>query len=313
MYHSYEVDTQNRFSIMSCVTDDSVFLNNSSPSRGKAPWHSIPQSLHPSSEREFPSISTLRSMSRSNRGSSHKCETNNEVPIPNNRQNLRTLVINCNGIRNKTAQLANLISYTDPDILLFTETKLNNKVSTSEFRKDRTSAGGGVLIAIKDNLVAEEVDMVEVSAEVIWVKIILQNCNPLYVGSFYRQPSQHSTKQLDELEKSLNYISNLTKNDPNSTLFLGGDFNLGDINWDDLIISTNSPVKDICEKRLDIHHNFHLEQHQREDTSENWLLDLFCSNKPSQVKSSNAIPGLSDHEVIIADCLIKTKICKKSA
>ena len=89
------------------------------------------------------------------------------------------------------------------------------------------------MIAIRDNLVAEEVDMVEVSAEVIWVKIILQNCNPLYIGSFYRQPSQCSTEQLDEPEKSLNYISNLTKNNPNSTLFLGGDFNLGDINWDD--------------------------------------------------------------------------------
>ena len=89
------------------------------------------------------------------------------------------------------------------------------------------------MIAIRDNLVAEEVDMVEVSAEVIWVKIILQNCNPLYIGSFYRQPSQCSTQQLDEPEKSLNYISNLTKNNPNSTLFLGGDFNLGDINWDD--------------------------------------------------------------------------------
>ena len=319
MYHSYEVDTHNRFSILSCVTDDSVFLNDSSPSRGTAPWHSSPQSLHPSSEREFPSISTLRSMSRSKRGSSHKCDPNNEVPFPNKRQNLRTFVINCNGIRNKTAELANLVSYTDPDILLFTETKLNNKVSTSEFlpanykgfRKDRTSAGGGVMIAIRDNLVAEEVDMIEVSAEVIWVKIILHNCNPLYVGSFYRQPSQRSTQQLDELEKSLNYISNLTKNNPNSTLFLGGDFNLGDINWDDLTIYTNSPVKGVCEKLLDILHNFHLEQHQREDTRENRLLDLFCSNKPSLVKSCNAIPGLSDHEVIIADCLIKAKICKK--
>ena len=133
----------------------------------------------------------------------------------------------------------------------------------------------------------------------------------LYVGSFYRQPSQRSTQQLDELEKSLNYISNLTKNNPNSTLFLGGDFNLGDINWDGLTISINSPVKGVCEKLLDILHNFHLEQHQRENTRENRLLDLFCSNKPSLDKSCDAIPGLSDLDVIIADCLIKAKICKK--
>ena len=203
MYHFYEVNMYNRFSILSCVTYDSGFLNDSSPSRGAVPWHSSPQTLHSSSEREFPSISTLSSMSHSNRGSSYKCHPNNEVPIPNKRQKLQILVTNCNGINSKTAELESLVSYTDPDNLLFTETKLNNKVSTSEFlpanykgfQKDCTSSGGGVKRAIRNNLVAKEVDMVEVFTEVIWIKIILQNCNPLYVGSFYRQPSERSTQQ----------------------------------------------------------------------------------------------------------------------
>ena len=35
-----------------------------------------------------------------------------------------------------------------------------------------------------------------------------------------------------------------------------GDSNLGDINWDDHTISTNSSVKGLCEKLLDMFHNF---------------------------------------------------------
>ena len=73
------------------------------------------------------------------------------------------------------------------------------------------------MIAVRKNLVAEEVDMVDVSAAVLWVAFFPSICNPLHVGSFYRQPRQRSTHQLDELEKSLNFISNQTQNKYNFT------------------------------------------------------------------------------------------------
>ena len=99
-------------------------------------------------------------------------------------------------MRNKTAELANVVGYVDPSILLLSETKLNDRVSSSKFlpenytgfRRDRAPAGG-VLVAIKDTLVAREVELIDVSIEIIWVKILLKNLHPLYVGSFYHQPS----------------------------------------------------------------------------------------------------------------------------
>ena len=63
---------------------------------------------------------------------------------------IRYLVINCNGIASKKAELEGVIDYTDPDVLIITETKIDDTVHTSEFLpsnfkafiKDRTLRGG---------------------------------------------------------------------------------------------------------------------------------------------------------------------------
>ena len=78
------------------------------------------------------------------------------------------------------------------------------------------------------------------------VKILLENLHPRYVGSFYRQPNDRSINQLDELEKSLDYITGLNKTNPNVSIFLGGDFNLGDKNYLDLTVPLTPPIQSIC-------------------------------------------------------------------
>ena len=94
------------------------------------------------------------------------------------------------------------------------------------FRKDRAieDGGGGVMIVTKDSFIVEEVEISDIKCETSWIKIWLKNKNLLYVGSFYRQPSDHTTSQIDELATSLDYISNLARNNPSVTIFLGGDF-----------------------------------------------------------------------------------------
>jgi len=67
---------------------------------------------------------------------------------------MRLLSVNCNGVASKKAELENLISYTQPNILCLTETKLDDSVYTSEFlpkgysgfRKDRVKGGGWVVV-----------------------------------------------------------------------------------------------------------------------------------------------------------------------
>ena len=67
----------------------------------------------------------------------------------------------------------------------------------------------------------------------------------------------------------------------------------------------------ICSKVLDILSLFGLEQQQQCSTWENRILDLFCTNKPGLTKAITTIPGISDHEIICADCDIKAKMHKK--
>ena len=103
---------------------------------------------------------------------------------------MRLLSINCNGVASKKAELENLISYTQPDILCLTETKLDDSVYTSEFlpkgysgfRKDRVKGGGGVIVVVKDTLPACEITLDDVAGEVCWVRIDTRD-NPLYVAS----------------------------------------------------------------------------------------------------------------------------------
>ena len=44
------------------------------------------------------------------------------------RWHLRVIVANCNSVASKSAELANVVDYTEPDILLLTETKWDNRV-----------------------------------------------------------------------------------------------------------------------------------------------------------------------------------------
>ena len=75
----------------------------------------------------------------------------------------KTLVINFQSIKNKTADLEVLLNKEDPDIISGSETWLNPNIYNSEifnsnyeiFRKDRSDKHGGVLLAIKSSLIAE--------------------------------------------------------------------------------------------------------------------------------------------------------------
>ena len=117
---------------------------------------------------------------------------------------------------------------------------------------------------------------------------------------------------MEQLEKALFQITTKFKNNPNTTFMLSGDFNTGDINWD---LGTVSPIyhqKAVIDLVLSFSQQFDLTQLQREPTRLDNLLDLFFTNKPTLVKSVTTIPGISDHEIVLADCDIKPIINKRA-
>ena len=95
------------------------------------------------------------------------------------------------------------------------------------------------------------------------------------------------------------------------TTILAGDFNVGDINWEDAVVESGSSQRDLCQKVIDIAHDHELHQFQRDPTRLDRTVDLFFINKPGLAKATNTIPGVSDHDIIVADCDLKIQVSKK--
>ena len=243
-----------------------------------------------------------------------------ESTVPRKDNNWRTLVINANNIANKKAELAAIAEYCDPNLMLISETKLSPDILNGEFvpegymgrfRKDRKSGVGGVMIISKERYKIVDADItVQNENESVWAIITLKDLLKLVVCSFYRPPDRGIQPLLD-LEIELAQIFEKFRNNPKTTLILGGDFNAGGINWDLCTVdhdATNRPLK---EKLISILDEAGLKQMQREPTRGQNLLDLFCCNKPSLIKSINSIPGISDHNIVLADCKLKPSIITK--
>ena len=61
---------------------------------------------------------------------------------------------------------------------------------------------------------------------------------------------------------------------------------------------------------LNIMQNHPLVQMQKQPTRNENNLNLFLTNNESLVKSTSIIPGISDHEIVIIESIIRPKIAK---
>ena len=71
------------------------------------------------------------------------------------------------------------------------------------------------------------------------------------VGSFYRPPNKGVSPIL-ELESQLSEITNTFRNNPKTTLILGGDFNTGGIDWETGQVPDDSPNILLKEKLIEV-------------------------------------------------------------
>ena len=320
-FHSYEIDTSNFFDPLSTLSDHttnrtqsvSSLASHFSPTTFSTPTRGSCTTGHQGSQySRLLSRATVSPAGTSCSGPRSPCIQ----PAPKN--NLRVIVANCNSVASKSAELANVVDYTEPDILLLTETKLDNRVSSSEFlpqgytcasRHDRNRSGGGIMIMTRSSLQVENIAIEDVSCETTWASVTLADNKKLVVGVFYRQPN-NSTEQVEQLELAIEQVTHKFRNNNNITYILGGDFNTGDIDWDRATVTPDSDQRTVNQRVLDLS-QYDLTQVHRSPTRESNLLDLFFTNKPGLVKSSISIPGISDHEIVLTDCSIKPLINKQ--
>ena len=152
---------------------------------------------------------------------------------------LSVLLINCQTLRNKVADLAAVKEKRKPDIILGNESWLRPDINSSEifpsnfnvFRKDRMNqAGRGVFQAIKKDISVNHRDDFDSSCEILWTQCQVQGKKSKYIlsGSFYR-PHSSDMVSLNELDVSLSKIGNLINT---NSVILGGDFNAPNISWE---------------------------------------------------------------------------------
>ncbi len=253
---------------------------------------------------------------------------NDELP-PKERQ-WRSAIVNANSIKGKLGELEYLIHTTDFDQIIMTETKLDKDIHKVDnklkelgykpYRDDRTLNSGGVMIAIKECYDHRELSLEDLNTDdkntedtpgvLKWIEVSLKNRVKMYVAVFYRQPDGNLA-QLKMLERSLNSIRQKMKNNSNSIIMIGGDFNCGFIDWENNTILPRPDHRAPHEKLLEIAADNDLTQHQIEPTRMGRTLDLFFTNKPRIVQSMHTLPGISDHDIPVADCDIKPSYSKK--
>ena len=203
-----------------------------------------------------------------------------------------------------------MLEYTDPDIILASETWLYPGITEREILPDsyrfvapkdrKSNPHGGVAIIVKAEFDAVEIELTT-KTEFVAASFVCKNLKqPLIVGSVYR-PTDSNFEYTEDLCNAVSYIGRTYKN---STIWIGGDFNLPDIDWKTNSIVSHNYLIPINKSILDMIHDLGAEQMVDFPTRKDSILDIFVTNRPSLVNKCNPIPGLGHHDIVLIDANI---------
>ena len=229
---------------------------------------------------------------------------------PKRSKPLTLLNVNCQSISPKKGEFQNLVDSTQPDIVIATETWLTDGVHHDGeigeinrfshdykiYRRDRKDGYGGVLVAIKNDIISSRADELETDAEMVWVQISITGMKTLYICGMYR-PHENDEKGQEEFEISLSRIAT----HQNANIWIAGDLNFPGINWvsNDTKPSCRHPT--IHQDFLDCLEDHNLQQMVKVPTRDQNILDLFITNNTTKINKVQVIPGISDHHAVIVE------------
>ena len=196
-----------------------------------------------------------------------------------------------------------------PDIMSFSETRLNSTIPDSMIhvdgydiiRKDRSTSGGGVCIYIRNTInYQSRHDLSPPVLEVKCVEISKPHSRPFIVVVVYRPPDA-SPDFFIHLENLLKKIDNENK----------GIYILGDLNCDLIKPNPENPTKKL-QSLLEIYQLSQLiDTAKRITMNSSTLIDHFITNAPDKISKFGVIhTGISDHSLIYG--IRKTNINHKN-
>ena len=129
----------------------------------------------------------------------------------------------------------------------------------------------------------------------------MRGTKDLFIRSCYRPPDKHEKEYLEHLHS---YLSRIPTHN-GAHLWLGGDFNLTDIEWKEKCIKPYSLHGAQCQQFLSIVKDNFLDQVVTEPTriteTSCTTLDLLFTNNTTLVNQVHVIPGISDHEAVFTE------------
>ena len=214
---------------------------------------------------------------------------------------LSTLTINFQSIVAKQSYLHCLLNEQKPDIIFGCETWLSPSIQTSNFfpasynvfRHDRDDGYEGVLLAVCNGLTCKVLPL-PTNCEAVACELTINDNNKLILCAFYRPP----TSNLMYLENLCSFFSDLVKQNFNVPIWISGDLNLPNINWETNTVTGYNYPTILCDVILDFVENYGFLQIVNIPTRCNHILDVFLTNRPTLIQSCEVLPGISDHEVV---------------
>ena len=120
-----------------------------------------------------------------------------------------------------------------------------------------------------------------------------------FVGAFYKPPKTTDPAYLDNLSSCLSKIPR------GAHLWLGGDFNLADIDWENECIVPQATNATQYTQLLTVVKDAFLDQIVSTPTriteSTSNLLDLFLTNNRTLINKCEVVPGIGDHEAVYVE------------
>ena len=140
----------------------------------------------------------------------------------------------------------------------------------------------------------------------IFTKITLDKNKTLIVGSVYRPPSSDH----QYMEDLCSTIEHLKKRFKNAVIWIGGDFNLPDINWQSNTIDGNQNSTRVNNMMMDLAETCNMQQMVTQPTRKDSILDPFLTNRPTLTTRCTTLPGLGDHDIVFIESSASAKRTK---
>lgn len=224
---------------------------------------------------------------------------------------------NVRGLRTKTTTILQNNLSNDYDIIALTESWLTKGIRDDElfdpryyvYRRDRDYAstgqrlGGGVVLAIKQELISVARPEWTSCAEDIWVTI-RTNTTPHSLVHICCAYIPGGTQHQYLIENFLNTLSDVVSNNPKDSFIILGDFNLSEISWIQTTPSAHYAASNysthVSNQFVDCMHFLDLSQYNSELNSSGHVLDLILSNLLISVEPNDdpLVPEDAHHKAL---------------